>query len=531
MTSRTTLCRLLRSTALSPPHRSLATCRACPLAQLSQARHYRPYVRVRATGTSAKDNESQPCSASARIPLRAGSVFGVSSSRGSRAYQEDAWSASCVLLPPKAIKASLASGWSRIAKEAAARWHPESDAEEAANAQGVEDLDDAKEREQALMEEYGQIVWFGCFDGHGGRAISTHLKDTLHATFESADPRLATKIAQFTRSLGGYFRRFAGGGMQRWVRQELLKPVRAGRGSAGRAPRTSAPMEAQTPQDVDASDSKPAEELAAKRGLSVKSTTPQASEGQIIDGSDIGLVDPPDAVSSEEMTIAERCTLAWLMADKEIQQSEQLNVGGSTASVALLHSLDVPATPWYSSRLLSITTAQIGDTRLLLCGSDGRAIPLTNYHHPDDRGEADRLRKVGAGMITDSFGEARWMGALANTRAFGDSGFKKAGVTAEPEVITQVIKGDDYAFVIAFSDGVGEKVSDQEVVDLCRGAGHPSDAAKAVLSFAEELGAEDNGTVLVIPLRGWGKVGGEDTTRAQREFRKSKTDVFREGRR
>jgi len=49
---------------------------------------------------------------------------------------------------------------------------------------------------------------------------------------------------------------------------------------------------------------------------------------------------------------------------------------------------------------------------------------LKQYHHPDDRAESERLRKMGAGMITDSFGEARWMGALANTRAFGDSQYK-----------------------------------------------------------------------------------------------------------
>ena len=34
------------------------------------------------------------------------------------------------------------------------------------------------------------------------------------------------------------------------------------------------------------------------------------------------------------------------------------------------------------------------------------------------------MRKLGAGMDTDSFGEARWMGALANTRSFGDSMYK-----------------------------------------------------------------------------------------------------------
>lgn len=168
---------------------------------------------------------------------------------------------------------------------------------------------------------------------------------------------------------------------------------------------------------------------------------------------------------------------------------------------------------------------------MLLCPtSDGHAIPLTNYHHPDDRAEAERLRRVGAGLITDSFGEARWMGALANTRAFGDSHFKKAGVTAEPEVISQVLKGDDFAFVVCFSDGIGGVVSDQEVVDLCRGAQHPHDAAKNVLRYAEELGSDDNATVVVIPLRGWGNVGGEDRTKETREYKKSKVDLFRDHR-
>lgn len=217
--------------------------------------------------------------------------------------------------------------------------------------------------------------------------------------------------------------------------------------------------------------------------------------------------------------------------DRRIQSSKVLNVGGSTSSVALLHSLDTPAQPWYSSQVLSVTSIQIGDTRMLLCSvSDGHAIPLTNYHHPDDRSEAERLRRVGAGLVTDSFGEARWMGALANTRAFGDSHFKKAGVTAEPEVITQVLRGDDFAFILAFSDGIGGVVSDQEAVDLCRNAQHPQDAAQSVVRYAEALGSEDNATCMVIPLRGWGKVQGRDKTAENRKFKLSKVDIFRDNR-
>ena len=44
---------------------------------------------------------------------------------------------------------------------------------------------------------------------------------------------------------------------------------------------------------------------------------------------------------------------------------------------------------------------------------------MTENHHVDTRVEAARLRRMmGSGQSMDSFGEIRWMGALANTRRF-----------------------------------------------------------------------------------------------------------------
>ena len=58
------------------------------------------------------------------------------------------------------------------------------------------------------------------------------------------------------------------------------------------------------------------------------------------------------------------------------------------------------------------------DTRVLLTSTDGgKVTPMTENHHAETRVESIRLRRMmGSGLITDSFGEARWMGALANTR-------------------------------------------------------------------------------------------------------------------
>jgi len=463
-----------------------------------QRRHYQTYLRVNtATGSSA------------RIPLREGKqgVYGVATTRGSRPTQEDTYSVACIHVDPIELRHSLQVSKSRVLQEAAKRWDPFAEGEDDAIA--------------------GQVAWFGCFDGHGSQKVSTFLKEELHSAFESMEADMATDTVRFTRSLGGYFRRFTGGMASKWVRQEMLPAVRAGRNPGGAHHRPPKGQEQQqTAEPISTEKMEEAKREKQKREEEA-SKEPEDLLGKI----EVERIEPPEEAIKDSLTLSERATLTWLHMDRCVQSSKALNVGGSTASVALLHSLDLPAQPWYSSQFLSVTSIHIGDTRMLLCPvSDGRAIPLTNYHHPDDRAEAERLRKVGAGLITDSFGEARWMGALANTRAFGDSQFKKAGVTSEPEVITQILKGDDFAFIITFSDGIGGVVNDQEVVDLCRGASHPDEAAKSVLRYAEALGSDDNATVMCIPLRGWGKVGGEDGTAETRKYKLSKVDLFRDHR-
>lgn len=217
--------------------------------------------------------------------------------------------------------------------------------------------------------------------------------------------------------------------------------------------------------------------------------------------------------------------------DREVQQNAEYLGAGSTASVVLLHSLDKPAVPWFSSEYVSLITIHVGDTRFLLCHiEDGRAVPLTRFHHADEPAESERLSRLGAGIVTDSFGEHRYLGTLANTRAFGDAQAKRYGVTPEPDIRSAVVRGSDFAFAIGFSDGISDVMSDQEVVDVCRGARHPQEAAKRVLKYAEDLGSDDNATVVCVPLAGWGRVGGGDQTRAKRQKRLSEVDLFRDRR-
>jgi protein phosphatase PTC6 len=74
--------------------------------------------------------------------------------------------------------------------------------------------------------------------------------------------------------------------------------------------------------------------------------------------------------------------------------------------------------------------------------------------------------------------------------------------------------------MVVVSDGISSTLSDDEIVDLARGAPTPKVAADRILSFSQELGASDNATAIVVPLAGWGKIQGPDKSLALREFRR-----------
>ena len=123
--------------------------------------------------------------------------------------------------------------------------------------------------------------------------------------------------------------------------------------------------------------------------------------------------------------------------------------------------------------------------------------------------------------------------------SLGDVKYKALGITAEPEVTTKLLHGQcdlrslftqhilkqgdlvglNWAYMIMVTDGISSVHSDEEIVDLARDKKDPKSAADAILAFAEEMGSEDNMTVMVAPLAGWGKVRGPDRTKELREYR------------
>ncbi|KAF5677792.1 phosphatase [Fusarium heterosporum] len=180
--------------------------------------------------------------------------------------------------------------------------------------------------------------------------------------------------------------------------------------------------------------------------------------------------------------------------------------GGSTASVVLI-STPTPAPFWHPAAQSTLICAHVGDSRILLCDTaTGLAQPLTSDHHPSTPTESRRLRRyapAGSMVSGDSFGEERIAG-LANSRAFGDMGSKRIGVSAEPELTRVEMGPAQYSFLVLMTDGISGTLSDQEIVDVVKEARTPEDGARNVVKYATEVSSDgDNATCQVVRLGGW----------------------------
>ncbi|KAF9986487.1 hypothetical protein BGZ65_007458 [Modicella reniformis] len=214
------------------------------------------------------------------------------------------------------------------------------------------------------------------------------------------------------------------------------------------------------------------------------------------------------------MTLEQRLCLSFLQCDTKLIRDKYND--GSTASVVLVQS---KGAFWETKEDLDLILAHVGDTRILLCEAPrGESIQLTTDHHPDAVMEADRIRKMAAYVSSDSFGENMFLGHVANTRALGDIAMKPFGVSAEPELIRRTVKASEAAFLVLISDGISSVMSNQEVVDCVKLESNPTQAAANILNLAEQLGAEDNCTVLVVRLPAWGAKM-PDLSKELREYR------------
>ena len=394
------------------------------------------------------------------------------------------------------------------------------------------------------------MFYFGIFDGHGGNECSDFLRDRLHGYLEEAsvlfgmesslrkddsskgadteggvmgelDPEDLQKslVSTWREMVGGYFKRF---------KPEYFPAVAA---EDDRATMNSNSIEtvltyAFLKADLDFTTAQASKNTGESKKDQPKPIDPPGEDSVQSDRplNFDDLLYHPDRPASQNLRARPHSRGSSPDLNAPIGGTTRFK-GGSTASIALI-STPSPTPFWHPSTPSTLIAAHVGDTRILLCrSSDGAAVPLTTNHHPSTPTEARRLQRYAASFVTDSFGEERVLG-LANTRAFGDIGSKRVGVSAEPQITRTELPPAGYAFLVLVTDGISGHLEDQEIVDVVKESRTPAQAAEALVGFAVEVADDDadNATAIVVRLGGWERRseggGGSLGTKEQRDYRR-----------
>lgn len=500
-----------------------------------------------------------------RIPLRSAKHhFGAAESRGQRPYNEDTNQAGTIDMPAFAKRAPMSLVRSKMKKSG-----------------------EGTSADSAFGDP--QIFYFAVFDGHGGNQCSDFLKAELHGYIEEAANDFELKSSLKAHRTPG-----SGGA----PKQTLPTPILADSEAGGERGLDKVEMKdsAQVKHKIDIPVAKDGTIEEVEKPAPIDSAEPKAAKGneskalqlqreliqeykELVGGyfrrcspEHFSLQHDPES-PEPPVTIESVLTYAFLRADLDFIAAQArkpdpddpyisdtaLNKddvlgspshlppsghgiggkarfkGGSTASVAMI-STPTPAPFWHPAASSTLLVGHVGDTRILLCETaTGLAKPLTSDHHPNSPIESHRLRRFAASFVTDSFGEERIQG-LANSRAFGDIGSKRLGVSAEPEITRTELGPAQYSFLVLMSDGVSGTLSDQEIVDVVKEAKTPEQGARDVVSYSTEVTVDgDNSTCVVVRLGGWERRSegglGSLGTKEIRDYRRQEALDPRRGRR
>ncbi|KAK1263914.1 putative protein phosphatase 2C 2 [Acorus gramineus] len=141
--------------------------------------------------------------------------------------------------------------------------------------------------------------------------------------------------------------------------------------------------------------------------------------------------------------------------------------------------------------------ANVGDCRVVL-SRNGVAEVLTSDHSAGRDDERARIEDLG-GYVSCKNGVWRIQDSLAISRAIGDLHFKD-WIISEPEIVSLRLM-PDCEFLIMASDGLWDKVTNQEAVEVVLKHTSPLQACKSLMDLSSSRGNKDDKTVMVIDLQ------------------------------
>lgn len=172
----------------------------------------------------------------------------------------------------------------------------------------------------------------------------------------------------------------------------------------------------------------------------------------------------------------------YLVTDKEFL-SQGVSSGACAATVLLKDG--------------ELHAANAGDCRVVL-SRNGVADVLTIDHRVNREDERLRIENSG-GFLHCRNGIWRVHGSIAVSRAIGDLHLKE-WIISEPE-IKRVPLTSDCQFLIMASDGLWDKVNEQEAVDIILRGKNSTESCKKLVDMSLSRGNIDDITVMVINLR------------------------------
>ncbi|CAI0556360.1 unnamed protein product [Linum tenue] len=190
-----------------------------------------------------------------------------------------------------------------------------------------------------------------------------------------------------------------------------------------------------------------------------------------------------EAMDGGEVMVEEAIRKGYSVTDKGFL-SQGVSSGACAASVVMKNG--------------EMHIANVGDCRVIL-SKNGVAAPLTVDHRLSTRqDERQRIENLGGYVHCD-----RVQGSLAISRAIGDLHLKE-WVISDPE-ITKLPITPDCQFLIMASDGLWDKVGEQEAVDEVsrhydNNNGVLMESCKKLVQLAFSRGNLDDATVMVISL-------------------------------
>ncbi|CAN7115239.1 unnamed protein product [Brassica rapa subsp. narinosa] len=189
----------------------------------------------------------------------------------------------------------------------------------------------------------------------------------------------------------------------------------------------------------------------------------------------------------------------------ESEIADAVKRGYLTTDAAFLNENDVKGGSCCVTAMFSdgnLVVANAGDCRAVM-SVGGVAEALSYDHRPSRDDERTRIETTG-GYVDTFRGVWRVEGSLAVSRGIGDAHLKK-WVIAEPETKTLRIE-QDHEFLILASDGLWDKVSNQEAVDIARPFCLGTEekplllGCKKLVDLSASRGSLDDISVMLIPL-------------------------------